>query len=69
MSHLVTIQTQVRDPVGIQLACARLRLPEPVRDTFRLFGTQATGWGVRLPAPIEMEAHERTPPHLISKGG
>ena len=49
MSHLVTIQTQVRDPVGIQLACTRLRLPEPVHDTFRLFGTEATGWGVRLP--------------------
>lgn len=49
MSHIVTIQTQVRDPAAIRLACARLELPEPVHGTVRLFQDEATGWQVRLP--------------------
>lgn len=49
MSHLVTIQTQVRDPAAIELACERLQLPPPVRGTVQLFSSEATGWQVRLP--------------------
>ena len=29
MSHIVTIQTQVRDPVAVAMACAVLQLPVP----------------------------------------
>jgi hypothetical protein len=49
MSHLVTIQTQVRDPASISCACQRLQLPSPELGTVNLFSTQATGWAVHLP--------------------
>ncbi len=49
MSHIVTIQTQVRDPAAVAAACERLKLPQPVQGTFRLFTTEATGLGVELP--------------------
>ncbi len=50
MSHIVTIQTQVRDPAAIYTACQRLSLPEPEFGTVALFTTNATGWAVQLPA-------------------
>ena len=49
MSHIVTIQTQVRDPAGISSACRRLQLPEPEFGTATLFSATATGWKVQLP--------------------
>jgi hypothetical protein len=49
VSHIVQIQTQVRDPVAIRAACQRLKLAEPVQETVRLFSSEATGWAVRLP--------------------
>jgi hypothetical protein len=49
MSHIVQIQTQVRDPVAVRDACRRLNLAAPVQGTFDVFGTEATGLGVRLP--------------------
>lgn len=49
MSHIVQIQTEVRDPVAVTSACHRLKLPEPVQDTFKLFSSEATGLGVELP--------------------
>jgi hypothetical protein len=49
MSHIVSIQTEVRDPVAIRSACDRLKLPEPVFGEVRLFSSSATGWAVRLP--------------------
>lgn len=49
MSHIVTVQTQVRDPAAINLACDRLRLPAPVYGQATLFTTTATGWQVQLP--------------------
>jgi hypothetical protein len=49
MSHIVSIQTEVRDPVAIRSACDRLRLPEPVFGQMKLFSSTATGWAVRLP--------------------
>ena len=49
MSHVVTIKTQVREPIAIQSACERLKLPAPVHGTAKLFTSQATGWQIKLP--------------------
>lgn len=49
LSHIVSIQTEVRDPVAIRSACDRLKLPEPVFGQVKLFSSSATGWTVRLP--------------------
>ena len=48
MSHVVQIQTEVRDPVAIRAACGRLSLAEPVWEEVRLFSSSAVGWAVRL---------------------
>jgi hypothetical protein len=37
MSHVVTIQTRLRDPAAIRAACRRLELPAPVHGTAKLF--------------------------------
>lgn len=49
MSHVVQIQTEVRDPAAIDAAADRLRLPQPTHGKFKLFTTEATGWAVQLP--------------------
>jgi len=49
VSHIVTIQTQVRDPAAIAAACSRLGLPSPVRRTVQLFSEVAEGLAVELP--------------------
>ena len=49
MSHIVTIQTEVRDPAAIEIACDRLKLPAPRRGTAKLFTSEATGVIVTLP--------------------
>ena len=49
MSHIVQIQTEVRDPVAIRAACGRLSLAEPVLGETQLFSRSVTGWAVRLP--------------------
>lgn len=49
MSHIVEIQTEIRDGVALAAACQRLDLPEPVHETVKLFTTEATGHAVRLP--------------------
>lgn len=49
MSHIVRIQTQVRDPAAICSAAKRLSLPEPTFGSVRLFSAEATGWRVQLP--------------------
>jgi hypothetical protein len=50
LSHVVQIQTQVRDPLAVRAACRRLGLAEPVHGTHKLFGSQeATGLAVQLP--------------------
>ena len=49
MSHIVEIKTEVRDAAAIGAACQRLRLPQPVQGTHRLFSGQITGLGVQLP--------------------
>ena len=49
MSHLVSIQTQIRDPAAVALACQRLGLPAPQQGTAELYSGKATGLIVRLP--------------------
>jgi hypothetical protein len=48
MSHIVTIQTKVRDPAAIAAAC-RLDLAAPVHGTARLYSGEAVGQVVQLP--------------------
>ena len=49
MSHVVQVQTEVRDVVAIRGACGRLGLVEPVYGEVKLFSSTAVGWAVRLP--------------------
>lgn len=49
MSHIVAIQTEVRDPAAVQAACRRLGLTAPQQGTHRLFSGEATGLAVQLP--------------------
>ena len=48
MSHIVQIQTQIRDAVAVQAACRRLGLPQPIHQTIRLFSGEETGLAVQL---------------------
>jgi hypothetical protein len=49
MSHIVSIRSQVRDPIAVATACERLNLPAPVQGTTKLFSSQASGLLVQLP--------------------
>lgn len=49
MSHIVTIKTQVREPIAVRAACERLKLPAAILGEAQLFNSAATGWLVRLP--------------------
>jgi hypothetical protein len=49
VSHIVQIQTQVRDAAAVQAACGRLRLAAPVQRIVRLFSGEVTGLAVQLP--------------------
>ena len=49
MSHIVEIKTEVRDATAIDNACQRLRLPQPVQGTHRLFSSEVSGLGVQFP--------------------
>ncbi len=49
MSHVVQIQTEVRDPVAIGAAATRLHLPVPVFGETKLFTSSKMGWAVKLP--------------------
>src|SRR5262245_41649904 len=49
MSHVVTIETEVRDAVAVEAACQRLGLPQPIQGTTQLFSGQAVGLAVQLP--------------------
>ena len=48
MSHIVTIQTEVRDTGALRLACQRLKLEQPKHGTFDLFDSRQTGFGVQF---------------------
>lgn len=49
MSHIVSIETQVRDPAAVSAACQRLNLQEPVEGTHQLYSEKVTGLGIELP--------------------
>ena len=49
MSHIVTIETKVRDPDAITTACHRLNLAPPVRGKTKLFSGEVEGYAVQLP--------------------
>jgi len=49
MSHIVQIQTEIRDPIALSAACARLKLAPPAQRTVRLFQAEVTGLAVELP--------------------
>jgi hypothetical protein len=49
VSHIVQIQTQIRDPAAVRAACERLKLPSPTEGKFCLYATAAHGLGVQLP--------------------
>jgi hypothetical protein len=49
MSHVVTIETEVRDRAAVAAACRRLHLAPPEEGTARLFSAEQTGLLVRLP--------------------
>jgi hypothetical protein len=49
MSHVVTVQTKVRDPAAVAAACQHLGLAAPAQGTARLYSGEATGLLVQLP--------------------
>lgn len=49
MSHIVTITTQIPDPVALEAACQRLGLAAPAQGTARLYEGEVTGHIVQLP--------------------
>jgi hypothetical protein len=63
MSHVVTIETKVRDPAAVTAACQRLGLGAPVHGTARLYSGEVSGLLVQLPgwtypAVIDLETGE-----------
>ena len=49
MSHIVTIQSEIRDLTALQSACDRMGLAPPMQETVKLFSGEVTGHAVRLP--------------------
>jgi hypothetical protein len=49
LSHIVQIQTEVRDRMAIEAACRRLGLAAATEGTFQLYSQMASGVGVVLP--------------------
>ena len=63
MSHIVKIQTQVRDEAAVIAACQRRQLAAPERGKHRLFSREVEGLAVRLrdwhfPAVCQLETGE-----------
>ncbi|EMI57053.1 hypothetical protein [Rhodopirellula sallentina] len=48
MSHVVQIETQVRDATAVRAGCSRLGLDEPVEGEVRLFSETVSGLAVQL---------------------
>lgn len=48
MSHIVEIQTQVRDAAAVRAGCSRLGLDSPVVGEFKLYRQTVSGLGVQL---------------------
>ena len=71
MSHIVTIKTEIRDPVALAAACRRLGLAEPVQGKAKLFTTEAEGLIVNLPDwryPVVVDTESRRV-HYDNYGG
>lgn len=49
MSHIVTIRSEIRDPMALAAACRRLGLNQPTEGSAALFSGQAEGLIVNLP--------------------
>ena len=49
MSHIVRIETQIRDLEALRAACRRAGLAQPQQETVQLFSGQVTGHCVQLP--------------------
>jgi len=49
LSHIVTIETQVKDRTAVAAACRRLGLAAPEQGRAQLFSGEAAGLLVRLP--------------------
>ncbi len=63
MSHIVRIQTQVRDAAAVFAACRRSQLAEPVAGKHRIFSNEVEGLAVQLrdwhvPAVCRLETGE-----------
>lgn len=48
MSHVVQIQTQVKDAAAVRAGCNRLQVDAPVEGETRLFSQTVSGLAVRL---------------------
>ena len=60
MSHIVTVNSLIRDPSAIAAACQRLGLPAVVQGTAKLFSSEVTGLLVQLPDwhyPVVIDTH------------
>jgi hypothetical protein len=63
MSHIVSIQTKLRDLAAITAACQHLGLPAPMQGTAQLYSGEATGLLVQLPGwqyPIAIDTTDGT---------
>jgi hypothetical protein len=49
LSHIVTIETEVRDAAAVRAACKRLGLAEPVEGKTKLYSGEASGLALQLP--------------------
>ena len=49
MSHIVRIQTQLKDAAAVRAACQRLNLPAPVQGKVKLFSGEVEGLAIQLP--------------------
>jgi len=48
LSHIVNIQTEIRDVEALSAAARRMQLPPPRCEDVQLFSSHATGYAVRL---------------------
>jgi hypothetical protein len=65
LSHIVTIETKIHNPIAIGAACSRLNLAAPVYGKAQLFTEEAEGMVIQLPGwrypaiiePVTGEVH------------
>jgi hypothetical protein len=49
MSHIMSIETKIRELAAVTVACQRLNLPAPTHGTAKLYAGEATGLIIKLP--------------------